>query len=259
MAALSPRAAALEIEDLVVRLDARRVIDGFSLRVEEGEVVGLIGASGSGKTVLLRTVLGLLPRASGRIEVMGVELGGASDTNARLVGAKSGVLFQQGALFSSLTVRETVEFPMREYLSGSPRLFRDVAMAKLHMVGLSPEDAGKLPAQLSGGMTKRAALARALALDPRLLLLDEPTSGLDPIAAGEFDALIRALHQSLGLTVLMITHDVDCLKFVCERIVALHDGRAIADGPLAAMLESDDAWLRAYFRSSRDDVRPQEV
>jgi len=226
-------------------------VDGVSFHVNRGEIVGLVGASGSGKTVLLRTMLGLLPKSAGDVEILGLPLEHASPPEVRAIGRRCGAMFQQGALFSSLSVRENVEFPMREYLDGSDRLFRSVALAKLRMVGLSEADAEKMPAQLSGGMTKRVALARALALDPEIVFLDEPTSGLDPIAAGDFDALIRSLHTMLGLTLFMITHDLETLNAVCDRVAALHDGRIIADGPMGELLKSDHPWLQAYFRGER--------
>lgn len=241
----------IRIADLDVTFGSRRVIDGLSLVVNPGEIVGLIGASGSGKTVLLRTMLGLIPKRSGTVEILGQNLAGATRAEARAIGGRCGTLFQQGALFSSLTVRENIEFPMREYLDGSDRIFREIALAKLRMVGLSAADADKLPSELSGGMIMRVALVRALALDPELIFLDEPTASLDPIAAGEFDALIRVLHGTLNLTVFMITHDVDALSSVCTRVAALFDGKIIADGSLASMLASEHPWVRAYFHGER--------
>jgi phospholipid/cholesterol/gamma-HCH transport system ATP-binding protein len=246
-----PVASAISISGLTVELGGRRILDNLSLEVPRGEMIGLVGASGSGKTVLLRTMLGLLPKSAGDVEILGLPLEHASPPEVRAIGRRCGAMFQQGALFSSLSVRENVEFPMREYLDGSDRLFRSVALAKLRMVGLSEVDAEKMPAQLSGGMTKRVALARALALDPEIVFLDEPTSGLDPIAAGDFDALIRSLHTMLGLTLFMITHDLETLNAVCDRVAALHDGRIIADGPMRELLKSDHPWLQAYFRGER--------
>ncbi|MDB5543590.1 MAG: transporter ATP-binding protein [Hyphomicrobiales bacterium] len=244
-------APAISISGLSVELGGRRILDNLSLEVARGEMIGLVGASGSGKTVLLRTMLGLLPKSAGQVEILGLPLENASPNEVRAIGRRCGAMFQQGALFSSLSVRENVEFPMREYLDGSDRLFRSVALAKLRMVGLSETDAEKMPAQLSGGMTKRAALARALALDPDIVFLDEPTSGLDPIAAGDFDALIRSLHEMLGLTLFMITHDLETLNAVCDRVAALHEGHIIADGPMPILLQSDHPWLKAYFRGER--------
>jgi phospholipid/cholesterol/gamma-HCH transport system ATP-binding protein len=237
---------AIHIEGLTVGFGAKTVIDALSLDVRRNEILGLIGASGGGKTVLLRALLGLVPKRAGRIEILGLPR-----DSAREIGRRCGTLFQQGALFSSLTVLENLEFPMREYLGGSDALRRDVAIAKLEMVGLKAEDALKFPAELSGGMVKRAALARALALDPEVLLLDEPTSGLDPIAAGDFDELIRTLRQTLGLTVFMVTHDLDTLHSVCDRVAALYGGKIVALGPLAEVRASAHPWISAYFRGAR--------
>ena len=241
----------ITVSDLQVTLAGREVVRGLSFKVRRGEIVGLVGASGSGKTVLLRTMLGLLPKTSGTVEIMGVRLEQATPAESRRIGGRCGMMFQQGALFSSLTLRENVEFPMREYLDGSDAMYGEVALAKLAMVGLSVEDADKLPSEISGGMTKRVALARALALDPDILFLDEPTSGLDPIAAGEIDRLIRTLQRVLNLTVFMVTHDLNSLKSVCTRILALYDGRIIAQGAMQDILAFDHPWLRAYFRGER--------
>jgi phospholipid/cholesterol/gamma-HCH transport system ATP-binding protein len=242
---------AIKVRQLKVRLGERDVIHDLSMTVERGEIIGLVGASGGGKTVLLRTMLGLLPKTSGTVDIMGIRLESATPEETRRIGRQCGMMFQQGALFSSLTLRENVEFPMREYLDGPDEMFREVALAKLEMVGLSPDDAEKLPAEISGGMTKRVAIARALALDPELLLLDEPTSGLDPIAASEIDRLIRALHRTLSLTVLMVTHDLSSLKTVATRIIALYGGAIIAQGTMQEMLEADHPWLKAYFQGER--------
>ena len=241
----------ITVSDLHVTLAGHEVVRGLSFNVRRGEIVGLVGASGSGKTVLLRTMLGLLPKTSGTVEIMGVRLEQATPAESRRIGGRCGMMFQQGALFSSLTLRENVEFPMREYLDGSDAMYGDVALAKLAMVGLTLEDADKLPSEISGGMTKRVAIARALALDPDILFLDEPTSGLDPIAAGEIDRLIRTLQRVLNLTVFMVTHDLNSLKSVCTRILALYDGRIIAQGPMQDILAFDHPWLRAYFRGER--------
>jgi phospholipid/cholesterol/gamma-HCH transport system ATP-binding protein len=245
------REVIIKVRDLVVGFGGRRVLDGLSLDVYRGEILGLVGGSGSGKSVLLRTIIGLLPASKGSIEVLGVAPDRASEAERRSLERRWGVLFQHGALFSSLTARQNVEFPMREYLRISDRLMREMAIAKLEMVGLKPEDGEKFPSELSGGMIKRVALARALALDPDLVFLDEPTSGLDPIAAGDFDALIRTLQQTLGLTVFMVTHDLESLHTVCDRIAALADGRIVASGPIPDMLTSDHPWVRAYFRGRR--------
>ena len=242
---------AIGVRDLVVGFGNRVVLDGLSLDVHRGEILGLVGGSGSGKSVLLRTIIGLLPKRRGTIEVLGVNLDRASEEERRAIERRWGVLFQQGALFSSLTVLQNVQFPMRERLSVSDRLLDDIARAKLEMVGLGPEDCNKLPSELSGGMTKRVALARALALDPEIVFLDEPTSGLDPIAAGDFDALIKTLQRTLGLTVFMVTHDLDSLHTVCDRIAALADGKVVAVGPMETMLATEHPWVKFYFRGDR--------
>ena len=233
---------AIHVQDLVVGFGDRVVIDHLSLDVLEGEILGLVGASGGGKSVLLRALIGLLPKRSGQIDF---PASASDEANRR------GVLFQQGALFSALNARQNVQFPLREAAHLSPALLDEIANAKLEMVGLTADDGDKFPAELSGGMTKRVALARALALDPALLFLDEPTSGLDPIAAGEFDSLIRTLQQTLGFTVFMITHDLNTLAAVCDRVAALADGRIAALGPLPDVLKSDHPWVRAYFHGAR--------
>lgn len=241
----------IKIRDLVVGFGDQIVLDHLSLDVQEGEILGVVGASGSGKSVLLRTIIGLLPKRQGSIEILGVNLQKADEATRRALERRWGVLFQQGALFSSLTVRENVQFPVRENLDLSPRLMDEMALAKLEMVGLTPDDANKYPAELSGGMTKRVALARALALDPEIVFLDEPTSGLDPISGGDFDELIRTLQQTLGLTVFMVTHDLESLYTACDRVAALADGKVVAEGPLEVMLECEHPWVSAYFQGKR--------
>jgi phospholipid/cholesterol/gamma-HCH transport system ATP-binding protein len=242
---------AIAIRDLTVAFGDHVVLDELSLDVRRGEIIGLVGGSGSGKTVLLRTIIGLLPRRSGTVEVQGHDLANATDEARRAVERGWGVLFQQGALFSSLTVKENVQFPMREHLTLSEPLMDEAALVKLAMVGLDAKDAEKFPAELSGGMTKRAALARAMVLDPGILFLDEPTSGLDPISAGEFDALIKTLQTTLGFTVFMITHDLESLYTVCDRVAVLVDGRIVVIGSMAEVARSDHPWVKAYFQGRR--------
>ena len=242
---------AIRVHDLVVGFGRHVVIDHLSLDVRKGEILGLVGASGGGKSVLMRTIIGLIPRRSGEIEVMGASIGGADDRLSLSAAGKWGILFQQGALFSSLTVRQNVQFPLRENLVLSDALLDEIATAKLEMVGLMPEDGDKFPAELSGGMTKRVALARALALDPAIVFLDEPTSGLDPIAAGDFDVLIKTLQKTLGLTVFMVTHDLASLNTVCDRVAALANGKIVAIGPMRELLQSEHPWVRAYFHGKR--------
>jgi phospholipid/cholesterol/gamma-HCH transport system ATP-binding protein len=236
---------------LKVGFDDRLVLDGLDIDVRRGEVLGFVGASGAGKTVFTRTVLGLLPKRAGTIEVYGRDLDSLSAAEHRRVEQRWGVLFQQGALFSGLTVMQNIQAPMREHLDLSPRLRDELAMLKIALVGLPPDAANKYPSELSGGMTKRAALARALALDPDLLFLDEPTSGLDPISAGEFDDLIGALQRTLGLTVFMVTHDLDSLYAICDRVAVLEEGRVIAIGPITELLRSEDPWIKTYFHGKR--------
>jgi phospholipid/cholesterol/gamma-HCH transport system ATP-binding protein len=241
----------ISVRDLVVGFDEKNVLDHLDLDVYRGEVLGFVGGSGAGKSVLMRTIIGLLPKREGAIEVFGVDLAAADDKARQAVERRWGVLFQQGALFSSLTVRENLQFPIREYLRLSQRLLNELAVAKLEMVGLSGDALDKFPSELSGGMTKRVALARALALDPEIVFLDEPTSGLDPIGAGDFDSLIATLQRTLGLTVFMVTHDLDSLHTVCDRIAVLADGKVIEQGTMETMLASTHPWLHAYFHGKR--------
>ncbi|HZP08131.1 ABC transporter ATP-binding protein [Methyloceanibacter sp.] len=241
----------IKVRDLVVGFGNQTVLDHLNLDVRGGEILGVVGASGAGKSVLLRSIIGLLPRRHGSIEVLGVDIDKASEAERRALERRWGILFQQGALFSSLSVRENVQFPMRENLAISQRLMDEMALAKLEMVGLTPQDANKLPAELSGGMTKRVALARALALDPEIVFLDEPTSGLDPISAGDFDELIRTLQQTLEITVFMVTHDLESLYTACDRIAVLADGKVVAEGSIEDMLASAHPWVRTYFQGKR--------
>ena len=239
---MSSEAIAIRVSDLVVGFGSRNVIDHLSLEVRAGEIIGLVGASGGGKSVLMRTLIGLLPKRGGEIAFPA-----ASDAKA----GNRGVLFQQGALFSALNARQNIQFPLREAAHLSERLLDEIANAKLELVGLAAEDGEKFPSELSGGMTKRVALARALALDPEIVFLDEPTSGLDPIAAGDFDALIETLQQTLGLTVFMVTHDLDSLYTECDRVAALADGKIVAVGSIADVLASKHPWVQAYFQGER--------
>jgi len=245
------REAIIRVRDLEVGFGERTIMKGLSLDIYRGEILGFVGGSGQGKSVLTRAILGLVPKRAGTIEVLGENVDELSSGARRQIERHWGVLFQQGALFSSLTVKQNVQVPMREYLSLSDRLLDELAMLKIEMVGLKPDAADKLPSELSGGMIKRAALARALALDPEILFLDEPTSGLDPIGAGDFDELIATLQRTLGLTVFMVTHDLDSLYTVCDRIAALGDGQIIAAGPIETMLASDHPWVRSYFHGKR--------
>jgi phospholipid/cholesterol/gamma-HCH transport system ATP-binding protein len=248
---MTANATAISVRDLSVGFGGTTVLFGANLDVFDGEILGFVGSSGAGKSVMMRTIIGLLPKRSGTIEVFGTDIAALDDEAKRAVERRWGVLFQQGALFSSLTALQNVEFPIRENLNISPRLIAEIALAKLEMVGLDASVRGKYPAELSGGMVKRVALARALALDPDIVFLDEPTSGLDPIGAAEFDALIRTLQRTLGLSVFMVTHDLDSLHTVCDRIAVLAQGRIIATGSIATMLASEHPWLKSYFQGER--------
>ena len=241
----------IKVQDLTVGFGGTQVLKGLSLDVYRGEILGVVGGSGAGKSVLMRTLIGLLPKRSGTISIFGTDRDRATAPQMRAIERRWGVLFQQGALFSSLTARQNVQFPMREYLTLSERLMDEVATAKLEMVGLAAADGDKFPAELSGGMTKRVALARALALDPEIVFLDEPTSGLDPIAAAEFDDLIFTLKRTLGLTVFMVTHDLESLYLVSDRVAALAGGTVVAEGPVTSMAQSTHPWVKSYFQGQR--------
>lgn len=250
------RDIAIGVRDLVVGFGDRVILDHLDLDVFRGEILGVIGASGSGKSVLTRAILGLLPKREGHIVVFGEDVDTITPQATRLLERKCGVMFQNGALFSALTVKDNIKFPMREHLHLSEGLLDEMAMLKIEMVGLPADAADKSPAELSGGMTKRAALARALALDPQIVFLDEPTSGLDPIGAAEFDVLIGSLRKTLDMTVFMVTHDVDSLYQICDRVAAIADGKVIATGSIATMLGSNDPWLHAYFQGVRGRSGP---
>lgn len=237
--------------DVTVRFGTKTILDGLSLDVRRGEILGFVGASGTGKSVLLRTILGLNAKQGGTIEVFGTDYERATEEERLAVEQRWGVLFQQGALFSSLTVLENIQVPMREYLKLSTPLMDELARLKIELVGLAPDAAEKYPSELSGGMIKRAALARALSLDPDIVFLDEPTSGLDPIGAAEFDELIMTLRDTLGLTVYMVTHDLDSLYQACDRIAVLGKKKVLVEGPLQTMLDNDDPWVRSYFHGKR--------
>jgi phospholipid/cholesterol/gamma-HCH transport system ATP-binding protein len=222
--------------------------EDLDLEVREGEILGLIGGSGSGKSVLLNPILGLKRPEGGRVELFGEDVHGERNVE---VAKRTGVLFQYGALFSALTVQENVEAPFLEHLDLPYDLVRELAALKIELVGLDSDAGAKRPAELSGGMRKRAGLARAIALDPRILFLDEPTSGLDPIAAGELDALIRKLRDALGLTVLMITHDLDSLYAITDRVAVLADRKVVAVAPVAELERSDHPWIASYLGGPR--------
>jgi phospholipid/cholesterol/gamma-HCH transport system ATP-binding protein len=241
----------IRVRGLVNRFGAQTVHDGLDLDVHRGEVLGIVGGSGTGKSVLLRSIVGLNRPSAGSIDVFGRDMMRATAAEREEIERRWGVLFQDGALFSSMTVAENVGVPIREHFGLSGGLLDKITALKVTMVGL-PTDAGKkYPSELSGGMRKRAGLARALALDPEIVFLDEPTAGLDPIGASAFDNLIRELQRSLGLTVFMVTHDLDTLIATCDRIAVLAERKVIVTGTYQEMLEFDHPWVREYFHGPR--------
>jgi len=242
--------ALIEVRGLVNRFGAQVVHDHLDMTVERGEVFGIVGGSGSGKSVLLRSILGLQRPRAGEVRMLGRDLTQLSTPALKEIKATYGVTFQQGALFSSLTVLQNVQLPMLEHLHLSPRALDELALLKVRLVGLTDEAARKFPAQLSGGMVKRAALARALALEPQLLMLDEPTAGLDPISAAAFDELLMDLRQQLGLTVIMITHDLDTIFRTCNRVGVIIDRKMTSD-TLEAITRNPHPWIQAYFHGER--------
>ena len=249
----------LSARDVTVGFGSKIVLDNLNLNIYKGEILGFVGASGTGKSVLMRTVLRLLPRRSGQIKILGQDFDELDEPQRNALDMRLGVLFQQGALFSSLTVKENIQVPMREYLDLPTPLMDELAHLKIRLVGLAADAADKYPSELSGGMIKRAALARALALDPELVFLDEPTSGLDPIGAAEFDDLIAKLRDTLGLTVYMVTHDLDSLFSVCDRIAVLGKKKVMVEGTIEDMLAYDDPWVQAYFKGKRArSIVPQD-
>jgi phospholipid/cholesterol/gamma-HCH transport system ATP-binding protein len=242
----------IRVRGLVNRFDDHLIHDGLDLDVKRGEIIGVVGGSGTGKSVLMRSIIGLQIPAEGSIEVLGRSITDARDDEDIDIRSQWGVLFQGGALFSTLTVAENVEVPLREfYPEITDELRHEIARYKVLLSGLPANATSKYPSELSGGMKKRAGLARALALDPELLFLDEPTAGLDPIGAAAFDNLIRSLQETLGLTVFLITHDLDTLYEICDRVAVLADRKVIAVGTIPELLALDHPWIQEYFNGPR--------
>ena len=240
----------ISIRGLRTQFGTQVIHDNLDLDVLRGEVLGVVGGSGTGKSVLLRTIIGLIRPRGGTIVVLGRDTSTLSDAERVELEESWGVLFQSGALFSSITVDNNNKVPMREHTNLQPKLQAELKAIKIELVGLPAEAGGKVPSELSGGMKKRAGLARALALDPEILFLDEPTAGLDPIGAAAFDQLIRSLQQSLGLTVFMVTHDLDSLGAICDRIAVLVD-KKVKVGTMAEHLKDEHPWIREYFHGPR--------
>ena len=240
----------IRVRGLVSRFGAQVVHDGLDMEVRSNEVFGVVGGSGTGKSVLMRTILGLRAPDGGTVELYGRDVRQLAAVDRSSLVRSYGVTFQNGALISSLTVAQNIQLPLREYYPVSEKILDQLAELNLGLVGLAPADGGKFPAQLSGGMVKRAALARALSLEPKLLFLDEPTAGLDPISAAAFDELLLYLHSQLRLTVVMITHDLDTLFRTCSRVGVIVDGRMITD-TLDGLLENQNPWIREYFHGPR--------
>ncbi len=247
-----------EASDIVIRVNGLRnafgthvVHEDLDLEVRRGEIIGVVGGSGTGKSVLLRTISGLQRPSAGSVEVLGVDVLNADEDTRSALEARWGVMFQDGALFSSLTVRENVEVPMRAVIGLDPDVRRQLADLKISLTGLPYLAGDKYPSELSGGMRKRAGLARALALDPEIVFLDEPTAGLDPIGATAFDNLIKGLSEAMGLTVFLVTHDLDTLHAVCDRIAVLAEKKVLVTGTMQEMLRVDHPWVHDYFHGPR--------
>jgi phospholipid/cholesterol/gamma-HCH transport system ATP-binding protein len=247
---MSERDPIITVRGLVTNLGGRLIHDHVDLDVRRGEVIAIVGGSGSGKSVLLRSIVGLMRPAAGAVHVFGEDVLASDDSAMRSLQRRWGVLFQDGALFSSQTVAENIQVPMREFTDVPQALMNEVAAIKLAMVGLESDTAQNYPSELSGGMRKRASLARALVLDPEIVFLDEPTAGLDPIAAAAFDQLIASLQKSLGLTVFMVTHDLDTLHAICDRVAVLVN-KKLKVGTIDEVRADPDPWIQEYFSGPR--------
>ena len=249
--------AVLTLDSIVTRFGRDVIHDGVSFAIARGEVVALIGGSGTGKSVLVKEMIGLLRPAAGSIRLLDTDVWTSGQDELNALRRRFGMLFQDGALFSSLTVAENIAVPFREHTDLPAELIPQLVGFKLALVGLPAETGAKMPAELSGGMRKRVALARALALEPEILFLDEPTSGLDPIGARAFDSMVRVLSDSLGLTVFIVTHDLDTLLSIIDRVIVLSAGKVIADGRVEAVMKLDEPWIRNYFSARAPAAREE--
>lgn len=247
----APNDNVIEVSGLRSQFGDHVVHDNLDLTVRRGEIIGVVGGSGTGKSVLMRSIIGLKHPDAGTVKVFGENFYKVNDHTRLSIERRWGVLFQGGALFSSMTVAQNIMAPIREHLGFEGDLAKDMAALKISMVGLRAEAGANYPSELSGGMKKRAGLARALALDPELVFLDEPTAGLDPIGAAKFDDLIVNLKETLGLTVFMVTHDLDTLHAACDRVAVLAEKRVIAVGPLDEVRQTDHPWVQDYFAGPR--------
>ena len=243
-------APVIRVRDLCTRFGPQTIHENLALDIMSREVIGIVGGSGTGKSVLVREIVGLMRPTSGRVEIFGQDTGALDEAGWRALQRRWGLLFQDGALFSSLTVAQNIEVPLKEHTKLERPLRRDLIELKIGLAGLPPDAANKYPSELSGGMRKRAGLARALALDPEILFLDEPTAGLDPIGAARFDDLIGQLRRALGLTVVMVTHDLDSLYAICDRVAVLI-GKRVKVGTIEALLREPDPWIQEYFNGPR--------
>lgn len=241
----------INVQNLVIQFGETKIHDGLNLKVHQGEILAIVGASGTGKSVLLQAIIGLIKPRSGEIELYGQNLDKIPANEAMAIRKRLGVLFQDGALFGSLTVSENIQVPLREYYTLPDKLLKELTDFKINMVGLEHTVGNKFPSELSGGMRKRAGLARALALDPELLFLDEPTAGLDPIGAAAFDQLIEELQSNLQLTVFMVTHDLDSIYTVSNRVAVLGEKKLLVSGTLEEVSSFDHPWVREYFHGPR--------
>jgi len=244
--ALDPEVV-LEVDGIVTRFGARTIHDGVSFTVRRGQLVALIGGSGTGKSVLLREIVGLMRPSAGSVRLLGTDIWNASAVELAAVRRRFGMMFQDGALFSSLDVAHNVAVPLAEHAHLSSEVLWPLVQLRIALAGLGPDAAAKMPSELSGGMRKRAAIARALALEPEAIFLDEPTSGLDPTTARAFDKLVRFLVDDLGVTALLVTHDLDTLLTVVDRAIVLARGKVLADGPVQEVMRTDDPWVKSYF------------